>query len=463
LGTGLKRRFVISIGLAIATAMIAVSLFQSYFFRAEQSRLIDSRIQSTASLLISSDLSSEELADFEEAESIIEEVIGGESYNQFVVISDREGKEFYRSLSAISMLPDRFSTESKWQTIEYEGHVLRVLTLPLGGRVLQTGLALDLELVRLRNININILFISFFFLLLLLSLTVILTRILLRPLEDLGKFLRYVNLNFKNPVSVSDAPIEYLPSDSMSTNDEIGRLVTEVNQLNRNAVTSLGRTQRWTAQLTHEMKTPLTILLTQIQKLELSLTMPEQASTLAEAKSEIYRINSLVSDFLEWSQTENLPRGGDELHAIRVRRTVEQIVLRLQQGLPEPDRSRIVFSADPLVNERATVFAYPAFVEQAIGNLISNALKYSPEQSIVSVILKVNGISVEDEGVGLPEAVLRNLGQPFNSGKMSGEGFGLGLAWIDTICRRYGWRLEIARTDKSKTSVGIIWNADFQA
>ena len=41
----------------------------------------------------------------------------------------------------------------------------------------------------------------------------------------------------------------------------------------------------------------------------------------------------------------------------------------------------------------------------------------------------------------LPKHVLENLGQPFNYAHKTPHGFGLGLAWVTTICRKYGWEL----------------------
>ena len=96
----MKRRFILTIGLILVAALGILGTTQFFLFRAEQDRLIDQRIESTASLLISSDITNAELKEFEEAEGIIQDVVGGEPLNQFVIIYNRKGDVKYRSSNA---------------------------------------------------------------------------------------------------------------------------------------------------------------------------------------------------------------------------------------------------------------------------------------------------------------------------------------------------------------------------
>src|SRR5690349_8159236 len=101
----------------MAAAVTAVGILQYFLFRSEQYRLIDSRIEATATLLITSELSSADLKDFDEAENIISDIVGGEKFNQFIIVYNREGKEIYRSSNA-EALPEVIPRDEKWQTIE---------------------------------------------------------------------------------------------------------------------------------------------------------------------------------------------------------------------------------------------------------------------------------------------------------------------------------------------------------
>ena len=62
----MKRRFILSIGIVLTLSLTAVGLIQYFLFRAEQFHYIDQQIETTASLLISSDLNSVELKEFED-------------------------------------------------------------------------------------------------------------------------------------------------------------------------------------------------------------------------------------------------------------------------------------------------------------------------------------------------------------------------------------------------------------
>ena len=55
-------------------------------------------------------------------------------------------------------------------------------------------------------------------------------------------------------------------------------------------------------------------------------------------------------------------------------------------------------------------------------------------------------VEIIDDGEGLPSHVIDHLGEPFNYGTKGRHGFGLGLAWVITICRKYGWTLGFTRT-----------------
>jgi signal transduction histidine kinase len=78
-----------------------------------------------------------------------------------------------------------------------------------------------------------------------------------------------------------------------------------------------------------------------------------------------------------------------------------------------------------------------------VTNLLSNACKFSAPPLPVEVELSGRGFRIVDQGKGIPRDVLERLGQPFNTGNEESSGTGLGLAWVQTICRRFHWKLNI--------------------
>lgn len=88
----------------------------------------------------------------------------------------------------------------------------------------------------------------------------------------------------------------------------------------------------------------------------------------------------------------------------------------------------------------------------ALRNLLDNAVKYSPEDSTVSVSVEsqdgLAGISVEDKGVGIPKEEQREGFRKFTRGssakKLNVKGTGIGLTMADQIVKAHGGRLELA-------------------
>lgn len=427
-------------------AFSAVGVLQYLLFRTEQLRLIDSRIESSATLLLSSDLTTAELKEIEEAEDIISEVVGGEKFNQFIIIYGKSGRELYRSPVA-GNLPDKIPLEPKWQTIESEGHFIRVLTLPLtrastskiqkgpATRILQTGLILDDDILRLKTLNRYVIIYSFVILLLILITTFWLSETLLKPLKELAQYLRFVGLR-AGGVPIAAEPV---PATSLlkAGNDEFGQLVKEAYCLREIINRGLKSTQVWTAQMAHEMKTPLTILQNTLERTRTESDAGAREKLFSEASSEISHLNGLISSFLEWSEAETLRAAAQELHAIRL----QQVAVNLAESFAHSHPGRIRLEGESEI----TVFAKRGFVKQAVANLMTNALRYSPADSVVVMKVRPASIEILDEGPGVPAGVLEHLGEPFNYGSKAVHGFGLGLAWVQTICRKYDWKLSFER------------------
>ena len=447
----MKRRFVGTIGIVMLLAISAVGVLQYALFRAEQFRLIDSRIESTATLLISSDLTTAELKEFEEAEDIISEVVGGgEKFNQFIIVYGKNGKELYRSPTA-EILPDNVPLEPKWQTIESDGHFIRVLTVPLvrasnskvskgpATRILQTGLILDDDILRLKTVNRHVILYSILILCLILLTTAWLSEALLKPLQELAHYLRYVSRRAGGgPNEPEIAPPESL---ARAGDDEFGQLVKEAYRIRDLLGKGMRSTQVWTAQMAHEMKTPLTILQNTLERAKTENDAVIRERWLNEATSEIGHLNGLISSFLEWSEAENFQAVDQELHASRLVLVATKLVENLQHQAP----GRVRIEGD----SRVTVFAKRGFVKQAISNLVTNSLRYSPVDSPVILRLRGQIIQIIDDGPGVPPGVLQHLGEPFNYGGKDLHGFGLGLAWVRTICRKYDWKLSFERAKES--------------
>ena len=99
-----------------------------------------------------------------------------------------------------------------------------------------------------------------------------------------------------------------------------------------------------------------------------------------------------------------------------------------------------------------TVFADPQLLDLSLGNVLGNAVKYSPGGEAIAVTVRRTGddlmIEVIDRGIGVPQEDLPSLGQPFHRAANAGRirGTGLGLAIARSAAEAHGGSLAIEST-----------------
>lgn len=99
--------------------------------------------------------------------------------------------------------------------------------------------------------------------------------------------------------------------------------------------------------------------------------------------------------------------------------------------------------------EHLTIRSDPRHLEYVLVNLLQNAVKYSPEDGVISVTLETRGgqpmFEVADEGIGIPQAELDELFSPFYRASNVGDapGTGMGLAIVKKSARLIGATVEV--------------------
>lgn len=449
--------FVTTFVFLLVTAM-AVSSIHFYFFKTERMRLIDQQVEAIASTLFASDLSINELDDLEAAQNIISEVLGAERMIALITIIDPTGQVQYRN-RASSVLDLPVDLRQRWQTLEEAGHTVRVLNLKIPNSTwyIQLGLLLDEVQVEWRNLSRAVYFYISLTLLIMLGSAAVLTRLLLRPMRALSGYLRH----FADTVGTAQGPAQ-LPASLVALDrkkkprplDEFGELITSVGELGRKLQSRFRLNQATSAQMAHEFKTPLTIVKNSLEAIDRNLreqNYAELSSWLKSANQEADHLGVVITEFLEWSRLEFEKTATEGLFALKASDAVDEARRRLDSLYPQ--RLQIEVESD------FTLFARPEWAQQFLKNILENGLRYSPSTASVRVRIEANKITVEDEGEGLPPEVLKRLGQPFNvSAEATRSSTGLGLAWVSTIAKLYGWNLEfLRREDRPGTRVIVTF------
>lgn len=235
-----------------------------------------------------------------------------------------------------------------------------------------------------------------------------------------------------------------LPVDERG--DEVARLTVTLNAMIGRLENYFGALRRFTADASHELKTPLAVLRADVERaMHANTTAAERLVALEEALHETTRMADLVDQLLTLARADE---GRFDLHrepvalAPLVRDVFETAVI-----LGEAAGLRVAMPAC----DDATVMGDRTRLRQLFLNLVTNAIKYTPRGGEVEVALRRAGdvatLAVRDSGIGIAAADLPYIFDRFwradRVRSRSGErgGFGLGLAISQWIAQAHGGTL----------------------
>jgi two-component system sensor histidine kinase MprB len=214
--------------------------------------------------------------------------------------------------------------------------------------------------------------------------------------------------------------------------DELARLGTRFNAMLAALEESVGRQRRLVADASHELRTPLTAARANVDLVrEGKLPEDEVRHALDEASVELDSLTSLVSDLVELARGEERKL---RLEDVALDDLVTAAVERAKARAPE---ATFVLSLTPV-----HVRVDPVLVERAVGNLLDNAVKYSPPGAPIEVSVRDGEVIVADRGPGIAEEDLPRIFDRFyrSAGARSKPGAGLGLAIVREAAEAHGGR-----------------------
>ncbi len=218
--------------------------------------------------------------------------------------------------------------------------------------------------------------------------------------------------------------------------DELWRLGTTLNEMLARSEAAFARERAFVADASHELRTPLSILRAE---LEIALrgedSLVELRTAVASAAEETERLSRLVDDLLliaRADQGELTVRCSPMPVADLLASVVARFRLRTDQT-----RRALAASAAPELQ----AVADPARLEQALTNMVDNALRYGAGAVMLSAV-QANGaveLHVTDEGPGFPSDFLENAFERFARADpaRTTDGSGLGLSIVRSIARAH--------------------------
>lgn len=275
----------------------------------------------------------------------------------------------------------------------------------------------------------------------------LLVRAMFQPLQRLAAQLSERGANDLGELKPAALPSEVWP------------FVTEINKLIARTVHVLSRQRRFIADAAHELRSPMTAMSLQAERLAASAMPDEARERLGTLSAGLTRTRILLEQLLTLARTQEANDSG--LTHVGLKKAIQEC---LEDLVPLAEAKAIdlgvVGDANPMVAGR------PLDIKILIKNLVDNAIRYTPEGGRVDISVTEGGegvtLDVDDTGTGIPRQERERVFEPFYRVLGSGEiGSGLGLAITASIAHQIGATMTLM--DKPDGTAGLRARVTFPA
>ena len=233
--------------------------------------------------------------------------------------------------------------------------------------------------------------------------------------------------------------------------DEIYKLATTFNDLLNRIENSIEQQKQFTADASHEMRTPLTIIKGTLEVLLRKERTPEQYEK---------KINEVIT------QTDRLSYLFDQLLQL-ARAESNNTIIKKEKIILKEKIDHLINGGDLLLNKNqikyniptnCVVFADAALLDRILENIISNAIKYNTPNGNITFEWneKSNSLLIKDEGIGISKDQQPYLFNRFyradNSRSSETKGNGLGLSIVKKLCELQHIKISVESAENKGTS-----------
>lgn len=262
------------------------------------------------------------------------------------------------------------------------------------------------------------------------------------------KMVRSLN-EMKNTVETITGSNRFNLSGRM-TNDgpflELDILAQANNRMLDRMEEMFSQQEQFTADVAHELKTPISVIKAECQYVSNKDTsLEEMKGTIEVIARQAEKMNEMLVTLLELSRLDQEDFLFEE-ETVELAEIVQSVCEMEQENLGEEDR--IICTELKSVITRGDVY----LVTIAVGNLVSNAVKFSGEHGKIYVRTGENEdmvfVTVRDEGIGMTQEVKDNIFKRFYKGDYSrrSKGYGLGMPLTMKIAQKHGGTVEVKST-----------------
>ena len=234
------------------------------------------------------------------------------------------------------------------------------------------------------------------------------------------------------PVSTEKLPLEFY------------EVVTAINAMLGKIERAFDLQKQFTSDAAHELRTPLAILLLQLDQLP-------PGPVVNEIRESVQKLTALIEELLQFAQAENA--SNEERQAVDLVAIAREVCEELASSAH--NREQIVEFETP--DRAVIIFGHRPLIEIAIRNVVNNALKYSPEGTTISVSVDPSSqVVISDAGPGIRDEYKELVFNRFWRGKRRPAGAGIGLAMVRRIAELYGGDVHVE--DRTGGGTRVVLN-----
>lgn len=287
--------------------------------------------------------------------------------------------------------------------------------------------------------------------------SMIASNLITKPISDIDSAAKEIaNLNFE--VNVQALNNKETSSLSNSINQIAINLKENIKKLNdrnkevirlyENQVSQVELRKKFISAISHELKTPLMVInITTQGIIDGIFSEDESQDELEKILAEIVNLDSMIKDLLDVYRLDELDVKED-LERINLKRMTESVLINVENLLTTYNHKVTVNTS-----RDSYIYANSKFLQMVISNLITNAIKYTPNNE--RIVIEINSVrdkivyKVKNYGVTIPQDDLDHIWEPFyrvdesRTKTTKSKGSGLGLYIVKETLKAHGFSYEI--------------------
>ncbi|MDK2080073.1 sensor histidine kinase [Aliarcobacter butzleri] len=206
---------------------------------------------------------------------------------------------------------------------------------------------------------------------------------------------------------------------------------------------------RFIKDTTHELNTPVTAIITNIETIDKSLLDDKTLRKINRIEIGAKTISNIYEDLTFVTLNNQIISNNENINLSNIVRQ------RVDFFLSIANMKKIRFETN--IKDNVFIFCDIKKISKLIDNLLSNAIKYNKNSGFIKVILAKNSMIIEDSGKGMSSENLENLFDRYQRFDKSVGGFGIGLNIVSLIAKEYDFKIDVTSQLGVGTKVKVRW------